>query len=354
MKAWKFWAKGATRQRNFGNCRWLGWLYAFFVALFMGALPHASAHEMTMVDLTVREAGPGDFIWSWGVPGKGRPVSEDLQLHWPEQCQVRGQALRCGTEGLVGNLRIDGLGQTYSAVILRMNWRGGVLQTFTLTAAQPGVRLLGGASDTRSALEIARAYVVLGVEHILTGWDHLLFVISLLLLVGFNRRLVATVTAFTLAHSLTLALSALGWLTLRSPPVEATIALSIMLVCGEALRQHNSLARRWPALVAFVFGLVHGLGFAGALKEIGLPEQHLFVALLTFNLGVEFGQLLVLGLCGLGWFAVRRIGKVNAAFATPARPSGSAVVAARTALLYGIGTIAAYWSIQRLALIVLG
>ena len=354
MSTAKSWAKAALMRRNLGIGRWLGLLHAFTFVLMAGALPSASAHEMTMVDLTVREAGPGDFIWSWGVPGKGRPVSEDLQLHWPEQCQVRGQALRCGSEGLVGNLRIDGLGQAYSAVILRMNWRGGVLQTFTLTGAQPGVRLLGGANDTRSALEIARAYVVLGVEHILTGWDHLLFVISLLLLVGFNRRLVATVTAFTLAHSLTLALSALGWLTLRSPPVEATIALSIMLVCGEALRQQDSLARRWPALVAFVFGLVHGLGFAGALKEIGLPEQHLFVALLTFNLGVEFGQLLVLGLCGVVWFAIRRFSTPNGVSATPAGVATSAVVVGRTALLYGIGTIAAYWSLQRLTLIVLG
>src|SRR6185369_5960648 len=127
---------------------------------------------------------------------------------------------------------------------------------------------------------------------------------ALLFLVGFNRRLVTTITAFTLAHSFTLALSALGWLTLRSPPVEATIALSIMLVAGEALHKQATLARRWPALVAFLFGLVHGLGFAGALKEIGLPENHLSVALLTFNVGVEMGQLLVVGLAYLVYRSV--------------------------------------------------
>src|SRR5690242_1477012 len=141
--------------------------------------------------------------------------------------------------------------------------------------------------------EIARAYLVLGVEHILSGVDHLLFVAGLLFLVGFRRRLVGTITAFTVAHSLTLASSAFGWLTLRSPPVEASIALSIVLVASEALRQRETLARRTPSLVAFLFGLVHGLGFAGALKSIGLPQRHLPLALFTFNVGVEVGQLFV-------------------------------------------------------------
>jgi len=177
---------------------------------------------------------------------------------------------------------------------------------------------------------------VLGIEHILTGIDHLLFVIGLLLLVGFTRRLVLTITAFTLAHSLTLASSALGWLTLRPPPVEATIALSIVLVAAEALHRRETLARRWPALVAFLFGLVHGLGFAGALKEIGLPESHLLVALLTFNVGVEIGQLMTVGAALLLW-------RVAARWPRLAR--------ARTALLYAIGGVAAYWSWLRIAAI---
>jgi len=115
--------------------------------------------------------------------------------------------------------------------------------------------------------EIASAYTVLGIEHILTGFDHLLFVIALLFLVGFNRRLLLTITAFTLAHSCTLALSALGWFTLRSPPVEATIALSIVLVAAEGLHKQPTFSRRWPALVAFLFGLVHGLGFAALSRK---------------------------------------------------------------------------------------
>jgi hypothetical protein len=145
-----------------------------------------------------------------------------------------------------------------------------------------------------------------------------------------------TITAFTVAHSLTLALSALGWLTLRSPPVEATIALSIMLVAGEALHKEQTLSRRWPALVAFLFGLVHGLGFAGALADIGLPQNHLFIALLTFNVGVELGQLLVVA---LAYVAYR-------AFA--ARPRFQL---ARKPALYAIGGVAAYWSIGRVVAI---
>jgi hypothetical protein len=160
--------------------------------------------------------------------------------------------------------------------------------------------------------------------------------VALLFLVGFNRRLVWTITAFTAAHSITLALSALDLLTLRSPPVEATIALSIMLVAGEALHKEQTLARRWPALVAFLFGLVHGLGFAGALKEIGLPQNHLAVALLTFNVGVELGQLLTVA---VAWFAYRTLA---------AWPQ---LAAARAPALYAIGSVSAYWSIGRVAAI---
>jgi hypothetical protein len=144
---------------------------------------------------------------------------------------------------------------------------------------------------------------------------------------------VAALTAFTLAHSLTLGLSALGWLTLRGPPVEAAIALSIVLVAAEALHGKPTLSRRWPALVAFLFGLVHGLGFAGALREIGLPQNHLLVALLTFNVGVELGQLLVVVVA----YPVYR------AFAGAPK-----FASARAPALYAIGGVAAYWSIGRI------
>lgn len=300
--------------------------------LLVAAAGPAGAHEMSMAEMQVREVAPGDFVWMWTASGN-RPASQELAPQWPASCRAEAQTLRCGTAGLSGSLSIDGVGQRYSAAIVKIDWLDGSRRVITLTGSQPAVQLHGGADDARGALRIAAAYTLLGIEHILTGWDHLAFVMGLLLLVGFERRLLLTITAFTAAHSVTLALSALDLLTLRPAPVEATIALSIMLVAGEALRERSTLARRWPALVAFLFGLVHGLGFAGALQEIGLPDQHLWLALLTFNAGVELGQLMAVAAAWLLFAAMRRT---------------AAALPARRAALYGIGTLAAYWSCARI------
>lgn len=291
------------------------------------------AHELSMAEMQVRETARGDFLWQWTASEK-RAASDDLTPRWPDGCLADAATLRCGPQGLSGTLSIDGVGKRYSAALVKVFWLDGQSRVYTLTAGQPTVQLYGAADDPRGVGEIAHAYTLLGIEHILTGIDHLLFVIGLLFLVGFNRRLLWTITAFTAAHSLTLACSALGWLVLRSPPVEATIALSIVLVAAEALHRRTTLARRWPALVAFLFGLVHGLGFAGALKEIGLPAAHLPIALLTFNLGVEFGQLLTVAAAWGVWRAAVRLPQVDRA---------------RTAVLYGIGAVAAYWSLLRVA-----
>ena len=298
------------------------------LALFGAA---AQAHEMSIAEMQLRELTRGEFMWHWAA-GEKRPPAEDLTPVWPAGCRADANVLVCGANGLQGPLSIQGVGQRYSAAMVKVQWLDGQQRVYTLTGSQPTVQLYGAADDGRGRGEIASAYTLLGIEHILTGFDHLMFVIGLLFLVGFNRRLVLTITAFTAAHSLTLASSALGWLVLRPPPVEATIALSIMLVAGEALRERETLARRWPALVAFMFGLVHGLGFAGALKEIGLPDNHLWVALLTFNVGVEIGQLLTVGVAWLVYRAVRGLRIVSQA---------------RTAVLYSIGTMAAYWSCAR-------
>jgi hydrogenase/urease accessory protein HupE len=292
----------------------------------------ASAHEMTMAEMEVRETAPGDFLWMW-TASERRPAGEEMTPVWPDACHAESAAVRCGKTGLSGTLEMKGVGQSYSAALVKVYWLDGQRSVYTFTTAQSMARLYGSANDNRGWSEIARAYTMLGVEHILTGFDHLLFVLALLFLVNFNRRLVWTITAFTLAHSVTLALSALGWLTLRSPPVEATIALSILLVAGEALHDRNTLSRRWPALVAFLFGLVHGLGFAGALKDIGLPQQHLSVALLTFNIGVELGQLCVVGLA----YAIHR------SFARV-----PVFMRVRAPAIYAIGALAAYWSIDRI------
>jgi hydrogenase/urease accessory protein HupE len=291
------------------------------------------AHEMTMAEMELHERAPGRFSWQWAASGN-RPAAEELTPVWPAACRADAGELDCGAGGLSGTLAVQGVGQRYSAAMVKVSWLDGQTRVYTLTGAQTSVQLYGAADDPRGLGEIASAYTVLGVEHILSGADHLMFVLSLLFLVGFRRRLVATITAFTAAHSLTLALSALGWIALRPPPVEAAIALSIVLVAGEALHREPTWTRRWPALVAFVFGLVHGLGFAGALKEIGLPQNHLSVALLTFNVGVEIGQLMVVAAAFMIWRALARWPRL---------------AAARTPALYAMGTVAAYWACARIA-----
>ena len=314
------------------------WLTALPLLILLLCCGRGHAHEMSMAELDMREFAQGQFMWTWGQGGKGsRAIAEDLTPRWPQGCTSEGQLLHCTAPGLVGKVSIDGVGSAYSAAMLRITWLDGQVRVHTITAGQPAVTLYGAANDARGRGEIVQAYGMLGITHILSGYDHLLFVFSLLFLVGFHRRLVATISAFTLAHSITLATSALGWLTLRPAPVEASIALSIMLVAAEALRTRETLARRWPAFVAFVFGLVHGLGFAGALKEIGLPQQHLLLALLTFNVGVEIGQLMMVALAFGTVMLLRR----QPWFLQARRPA-----------LYAIGILAAYWTLLRIAAIV--
>jgi hydrogenase/urease accessory protein HupE len=311
-----------------------GWVRLLWAAFVLWASA-AHAHELSMAELQVRELSRGEFALQWGASEKRAP-SDSLKPLWPEHCKTEGNVLRCGEQGLSGPFAMKGVGQRFSAALVKIHWLDGQSRTYTLTSGQPTVNLYGAADDPRGWLDVATAYLVLGVEHILSGIDHLLFVIGLLFLVGFRRQLLWTITAFTVAHSITLALGALQLLTLRPPPVEATIALSIMLVAGEALHQRQTLSRRWPALVALLFGLVHGLGFAGALEEIGLPDNHVAVALLTFNAGVEIGQLLVLGVAFLMWHLLQRW----PAFQRLRRPA-----------LYAIGSMAAYWTIARVVAI---
>jgi hydrogenase/urease accessory protein HupE len=314
-------------------------LALLLLSLLFGA-NFAAAHEMTMAEMELREARPGEFLWQWTVSG-AKPPADELTPSWPESCRADAGVLRCGEAGLSGVLTMEGVGKSYSAALVKVYWRDGQSRVYTLTERQPTVHLYGSANDQRGVGEIARAYLALGVEHILSGIDHLMFVAALLFLVGFQRKLVWTITAFTLAHSLTLASAALGWLTLRSAPVEASIALSIVLVAGEALHDRDTLARRLPALVAFSFGLVHGLGFAGALAEIGLPQKHLATALLTFNLGVEIGQLMAVAVAWAAWRAFRHLKFGQWQLADRSR----------VPLLYGIGSLAAFWSLSRIVTI---
>jgi len=184
---------------------------------------------------------------------------------------------------------------------------------------------------------VVRSYTELGVEHILTGFDHLLFVLALVLLVGRGKMLLWTVTAFTLGHSVTLALAVLEWILLPQAPIEIAIAFSIYVLAIEIVRKQQgkaTLVNRAPWVVAGLFGLLHGLGFAGALAEVGLPSHEIPLALFSFNVGIEVGQLLFVALVLVAWALLR---------ATPIRwPARIIDVPA-----YAIGGLAVFWVFER-------
>jgi hydrogenase/urease accessory protein HupE len=323
------------------------WLLLAIVSIFCLAHPLA-AHESRPAFLDVRELSVGKYEVVWKRPMRGEYVI-GFTVGWPEGCvptvtnerQVPGASitrllLDCGAKGLVGGtITIDRLPETSAEVLARIEFANGTSQTQILRPASPSMTVAG----PRSPLAVGAEYLLLGFDHILAGMDHLAFVLGLTLIVGGGWRLVKTITAFTVAHSFTLALSTLGLVRVSQTPVEAVIALSIVFLARELLllRQGRpGLTSRAPWLVAFVFGLLHGLGFAGALREIGLPPGDIPLALLAFNLGVEAGQLafvaVVLVLLAIG----RRI-------SSDTLPKWLGQVPA-----YAIGTVAAFWTLERI------
>ena len=238
--------------------------------------------------------------------------------------------------GLTGErIGIDGLSSTMTDVLVRLERLDGTTQVTRLTPSTPSF-VVEAAPGT---LEVARTYSELGVQHILTGIDHLLFVLALLLIVKGIGRVVATVTAFTIAHSITLVAATLGLVHVPGRPVEAVIALSIVFVAAEIVRGlqgRAGLTARWPWVVAFTFGLLHGFGFAGALSEIGLPQNAIPLALFFFNVGVEIGQLLFVGAFAIGAMLIARA-RVRWSRWSEFAPA------------YAIGTVAMFWVIQRIA-----
>jgi len=236
--------------------------------------------------------------------------------------------------GLFGQtVAIDGLSTTLTDVLVRVERQDGTVQIARLTPSKTAFVV----EARPGTLDVAATYLALGVNHILGGIDHLLFVLALLILVTSTRTLVWTITAFTAAHSLTLAAATLGLVQVPQAPVEAVIALSIVFVASEIIHVSQGrpgLTQRRPWIVAFVFGLLHGFGFAGALNEIGLPEQSIPLALLLFNVGVELGQL--------GF-----IGAVLLAYAFLKKTVLDYPQWANQAAGYVIGTVAAYWTIER-------
>jgi hydrogenase/urease accessory protein HupE len=306
--------------------------------------------------LELRQTGPGTYSLLFKIPARGEDLRLAVYVNLPEGAQdvgaprislgdgayVERRAIR-RDGGLTGQaIGIEGLSATSTDVLVRIETLAGAIQTERLSPTRTAfiVRAAPGAT------EVATTYLRLGLEHILFGFDHLLFVLALVILVREWRRVAVTVTAFTIAHSITLAAATLGFVNVPGPPVEATIALSIMLVAVEILNARHgkpSLTARLPWLVAFSFGLLHGFGFAGALAEVGLPQHAIPVALLFFNVGVEIGQLVfVAAVLSLIWL-LRHV----ASRLWETAPVRRAFDRLDVTVAYGIGVVAAYWLIER-------
>jgi len=309
----------------------------------------AGAHEVRPGYLQLNEAAADQFDVFWKVPARG-----DLRLGiyalLPDNCEETSRvvtrsvggsftdswSVNCpgGLEG--GTIYIDGLAATLTDVLVQIALLDETSRVSRLTSAAPSFVVPAAPTWTQTAA----TYLGLGVEHILLGIDHLLFVLALLLLVRGWRRVIVTITSFTLAHSITLAAATLGFVYVPQRPVEAVIALSIVLVAAELVhreRGRTSLAQQWPWAIAFTFGLLHGFGFAGALNEIGLPQQAIPLSLLFFNIGVEMGQILFIVAVYVVWALLKRLVMRLPAPITSYGPA------------YAIGTVAAFWTIERIA-----
>ena len=308
--------------------------------------------------LELRQTASDTYSLLFKIPARGEDLRLALYVRLPEGTKdvgaprasfgdgaYRERRILQRDGGLSGRtVTIDGLSATSTDVLVRVESLAGVVQTERLSPTRTAFVV----QATPGAGEVAATYLRLGVEHILFGFDHLLFVLALVILVRDWRRVAITVTAFTLAHSITLAAATLGIVNIPGPPVEASIALSIVLVAVEILIARNgkpSLTARLPWLVAFSFGLLHGFGFAGALAEVGLPQHAIPVALLFFNVGVELGQLaFVAGVLSLIWLlhqAALQIADVTLV--------GRASDRINVTVAYSIGIIAAYWLVERTA-----
>jgi hydrogenase/urease accessory protein HupE len=312
----------------------------------------AEAHTTLPAYLELNELDtPGSFELLWRVPAVEGPPAAIVPVV-PAYCVPRENPsevaaaasvftsgiIDCGHAGLIGQeIRIDGLQVTIMDVLVRITFADHTTVTHLLRANEPAFTIQKAATSRTDVL----GYVRLGVAHILGGIDHLLFVLGLLLIVSGAKPLLKAVTAFTVAHSITLALATFGVVRIAPTPIEAVIALSIVFLAVE-LAHHadgrDGLTYRQPWLVAFAFGLLHGFGFAGTLSQIGIPPRDIPVALLSFNVGVELGQLSFIA-AFLAFLASLRSLEVRFPRWTVPLPA------------YTIGSFASFWFLQRCALI---
>lgn len=327
-------------------------LHILFYLLFILSV-NAMAHTLGVDKANLTEIKPGSYQLVTQTPAPYQTLIKTPML--PDKCVLDGNphGIRSTSEVRFDFTCTPSL-STEDEIILPWQ-REGILMTVSWFNEEP-VTLFSGRNGpfislhmseflagSGSVLAAAKRYTLLGIEHILAGIDHLLFVLALLLIVRGGWPLVKTISAFTIAHSITLGLATLGFLNISSAPVEATIALSIVFLCVEIIHAQQDrrpgIAYTRPWLVAFLFGLLHGLGFAGALSEIGLPPSEIPIALLFFNVGVEMGQLIfvftVLAVLLLLKKTVKAVN--NASFA----------LQFERFTVYAIGTIASYWLIER-------
>jgi hydrogenase/urease accessory protein HupE len=285
------------------------------------------------------------------------PPSVDIrnapEIYMPEACSsvsessgsgtLRRQQYQCETDPAGGELHLEypAFNPSVSA-LFRISRLSG--ERHSILAAPEETRVV--IPEVESFASVARDYFELGVQHILEGYDHLLFLVCLLLIAGTGRRIFITVTGFTIAHSVTLALSALGIVKIPVPPVEAAIALSIVFLAVEIVRGNpDSLTYRYPIAVSSSFGLLHGFGFAAVLGETGLPQTEIPAALLFFNVGVEVGQLLFVGAVVVLYQLVRWVGRA----ALDRELSISSLRPLQAPAAYAVGILAAFWMVERVA-----
>lgn len=316
-------------------------IFILFLYLF-SLVSNVAAHEIRPAYLEIVEQAENEFQIAWKQPiNDGRRLVVDPIL--PADCTKQTEQETGLLEGAIvnrwlvscdmrsGEITISGLDRTLTDVFVKLDYLDGDGRTAVLKPASPTLDL----SATKAAA--APTYIRLGFEHILSGPDHLLFVAGLLVLVRL-RKLLLVITAFTLAHSLTLALTMLGLVKLAPAPVETLIAISIVLIAVEAINAmdgRESFASRWPWLISFSFGLLHGFGFAGALGDIGLPENAEIVALFFFNVGVEFGQIAFICCLLIAVWGLTRV----------AQPRLDLF---RRATAYSVGAAGAFWTFERL------
>lgn len=332
------------------------WVGLVLVLALLGVAPSAQGHALQPGYLELTAVNDNSFRVLWRVPDvRGAPMPIAVRL--PESCEpFAAPSLRpsagawvatwiAACEGGLGgqSLTIEGLERTRTDVLVRYQLapeREARTQRLTPTAVTFAI------PEQPSPGQTFLAFLRLGYDHILEGLDHLLFVFALMLLVPELWRLAGAITSFTLAHSISLAAASLDWVRVPGPPVEAVIALSIMALAAESVRREGgqgSLTARRPWLICFPFGLLHGLGFAGALQEIGLPADETLLALVAFNLGVEAGQLVfVFAVAATGWL-LRHLLRHQPGHPTRlGRPSNLLTA-------YAIGGVAGFWFVERVA-----